>query len=204
MIRSGRIEKGRLLYSEEMPERILGTSVKSVRSLIITQWLGRVIAFALIIQAILTAINIDRNTGVINDWSLLAIIAAFFILLATEKYLRADIRAGKQLKLYESGIEVQISLYNRLFKKERIILGNNITRIEILRYPVSQFLGRDKGLLWKDAPVEFILYTKDRKRYRSGAKLPSEVMKITSMMSEMWGIPIIDKGQGMGYAKLLA
>ena len=186
-------------YIEKMPYRYLGTSFKKRSQIYALQWITRV-GVLILISYIVYILLFEPISRDMIEWMVIGMIAVALMLFGSEFVSKKDLRASKRIHLYSDEIEMYITYLEKIMGKKNRIGADDIERIEILRYPVIESLETKQAIRWKDAPVEFVLYTKNKKKYRSGAKLPSEVVKITSMMNEMWGIPIIDNGQGMGYA----
>jgi hypothetical protein len=134
-------------------------------------------------------------------FAIVLILAIALTIFITEINSRGDRRAAQPVRIYKNGIELHVFLTEILFGRRAFVYKENIDHLEVLRYPIAQNLENGYSIVWKDAPIEILVCTKDRRKLTTGPKLPGEVAKMVDIIHETRGIQVIDEGSGMGQAE---
>lgn len=197
------IDQGELIFVEEKPWKILGTNLAEAWQLETLYWgLRAVWIVGTVFLGYLILVTGLKEEGDLLFAVVLVLAIALTIFIA-EINSRVDRRSARPVRIYRNGIELHVFLYKRLFGKRGYVPKENIDHLEILRYPIAQNLETGQSIVWKEAPIEIVVHTKDERRLPTGPKLPAEIMKIADILHEKWGVPVDDKGKGAGKAELM-
>jgi len=192
--------KSALIFEEEMPPYLVNSGVRSMRQIKVLVWLLRF--FALFFIAIMLISHIFTPSPGLWIVDLACLSGVFLILIYSEVLMRGERASAYPIKIAEQGIWTYPGNDHRVLKKKGYASRSEIELVEIKRYPAYQRLTYDnqEGILWKDAPIELVIHTKEGKKIITGPKPPDQIMKIVSILVDRWKIPVIDKGAGPGIA----
>ena len=131
---------------------------------------------------------------------MLTLIGIACLVVVSEWLIKDDIKGATPLVLYSDGIRVKRFLLEKLFGHIEFINTSQIKEVQVVRGMSVQ--GNKWSFTafgtWYEAPIELKIVVVNARVYRSGTKLPIEVMNIVERMRSNWSVPIIDHGQGIG------
>lgn len=178
------------LFVEEVPVPPPDSNFRSRREVLSLRIFTRLFTVALVfaipyfLWTPASSVNFGADPKVVGA-SVTAILAvAIFFLIANDRwFFRPLLLATSPILVSNQGIRMPTTFFDRIvLRKEPIV---RIERIESMTIKgPRKDLGRDRML------VEFVIITKDRRRYPSGPKLADEVSRLLELIRSRW--PDID------------
>lgn len=188
-----------LLFKEHLQEFVLDTVFKDHHQVMNYVRLLRVSLILLLIPMCYIALTIEKAGNYGPIIIVIGLIAISIILLESEFFMKKVRVSSVPIRLYSNRILMHSFPYEKLLGYNGCIEKEDVVRVEIIRGRMEQRLAPDNLLIkWENSPVRYNIITRDGKRHSSGLKPPGQVIEITAIIREKWGVPVTDPGDGMG------
>jgi hypothetical protein len=110
---------------------------------------------------------------------------------------------SRPLKIFEDGLVIPPLYLRKLTKNGGFINRDEIDYIVVKRVRSfalwwSMTESEMIAYKWKDAPVEFVVHTKNGKTRRSGRRPPETIREAINTMKNNWSLKILEQGYGNG------
>lgn len=192
-----------ILFQEREREHVFGSEFPDRKSNLRIQYnmrLSFIVTVALFFICVFVWNFLDKDLSFMILLVAIPVFAVIFLYLSEVVSRKYDLSAHTII-MYSNGIQLHASHWESIIGFKGFVPREDVSKVEIRRYEVFDKFswdGTGKGLKYIGAPVEFILYTKNGRRHRSGPKPPELVVGIINLMKERWGVEIHDEGQGNG------
>ena len=133
-----------------------------------------------------------------NIGSVVLALGAAILIFYAESVTTSDIKAATSIIIFSNRIKVYRNTVDILHGVKKELLRKDIEKIFVIRGTMTQDLTFSNYITWKNAPGGLIIYLNNNSIYKTGLKYPPQIDMMIRFFREQWGIPIIDKGDGVG------
>ncbi len=185
-----------IIFIERIPKKLMSTTYSHRMTYVLLLWLLRVF-YTSCIYLIIEEIFIGSYNIPYIGLVVLALGAAILIFYA-EFVTTSDIKAATSIIIFSNRIKVYRNTADILHGVKKELLRKDIEKIFVIRGTMTQDLTFSNYITWKNAPGGLIIYLNNNTIYKTGLKYPPQIDMMIRFFREQWGIPIIDKGEGVG------
>jgi hypothetical protein len=189
-----------ILYRETLPKFVFKGDRHTRRGIEVVQWAFRGQAVFIFLLAIFLMFTPKSEHDAPIVWSCIPLIWIGFglVLSTSEGRQQAELDGNTPTIIYEDRISIPPRRFRKLTSKQDFIHKEQVNGIEVLRGSGCQYFTKKDCIIWLEAPVGLKIVTKSGKKYNLGYKPPKTVREITGLLVTKWGVPVKDKGFGMG------
>jgi hypothetical protein len=199
-------DRGEVLFQEKLLECYQPGGWNSYRNNMMKVYLFRGVNIVLIILLItMVSMQFELNqlgaVAVLCDF--LSIIGILMTIVVSECLLyRNGGISSRPVSVNSNGLMIPPIYLRALSKEKGFVYKGLIDHIEVRWHKkhIAAFAKRS-GIIWYDAPVEFIVHLKGGKTISSGKRPPETIREAVETMQKAWGIKVNWQGFGNGRMK---
>jgi hypothetical protein len=188
---------GQRLFLEAIPKYAINSRSRNRIYIGLSIWFSRFMiglsTLVLFVTLFVEWIRLGNMAAILGILEIMVISIFIYKIWSDNKTLKGI----APIEIFENGLIVPTVIEDRIRGINAQIISTDIEGLVVKRSAAYQLTDGGK-VAWLDAPIEFMILLKNGKRYNSGQKLPTEVMKMIEIMRERWHLPIVDKGSGIG------
>lgn len=121
-----------------------------------------------------------------------------FFIYGEDLYIKDGV-FSRPISIFSNGLVIPPLYFKNLIKGGGFIRKDDIDHIEVKWHKkfIAAFT-KDSGIIWYDAPLEFIVHLKNGKRIRSRTRPPETIHEAVEIMHTVWGVKVERQGFGNG------
>lgn len=197
--------RGDILFNEKLLECYQPGGWDSYRNNMMKVYIFRGINIIVIILAIImvwTQFELNHIGAVAILCDFLSILGISLFLIVSESLYKKEGISSRPISVHLNGLTIPPIYLRALSKEKGFIHKDLIDHIEV-RWHKKFIAAFEKysGIIWYDAPVEFVVHLKDGKTISSGKRPPETIRGAVDTMQRAWNIKVSWQGFGNGRMK---